>query len=96
MVRCNAKLLTVGPVTLSETVETPKGLPVITDVAKPEQAADNEISKEGRVARVKKARQEPSEMKSELLSATHIPFRAWSFRFRGTASQGRSALMKAD
>ena len=41
------------------------------------KAADIEISKEGRDARVKKGPAEPSEPESELHSATHIPFRAW-------------------
>ena len=41
------------------------------------KAADIEISKEGRDARVKKGPAEPSEPESELPSATHIPFRAW-------------------
>ena len=41
------------------------------------KAADIEISKEGRDARVKKVPAEPCEPESELHSATHIPFRAW-------------------
>ena len=60
-------------VTLSKTVESPKGLPAIADVAKPVQAAEIEIGKEGRAARVKKATAEPSALESELHSATHIP-----------------------
>ena len=77
MVRCAAKSSTVSPVTLSETVGSRKGVPAIADVAKLVQAADIEIRKQGRDPRVKKAPAEPSELESELLSATHIPFPAW-------------------
>ena len=66
-------------VTLSETVESPHRLPPIADVANPVKAADIEVSEDGRDARVKKAPTEPSELESELHSATHIPFRAWCF-----------------
>ena len=76
MVRCAAKSSTVSPLTLSETVESPESLRAIADVAKPVQGAGNEISKGDRDARVKKAPAKPSELESELHSATHTPFRA--------------------
>ena len=66
-------------VSLSQTVESRQGLPKIAGVAKPVKAVDIEINKEGRDARVKKTPEEPSELESELHSATHIPFRAWYF-----------------
>ena len=77
MARCAAKSSTVSPVTLSETVESPQGLLAIADLAKPVKAADIEISKEGRDARVKNASAESSELESDLHSATRIPFRTW-------------------
>ena len=77
MVRCTAKSSTVRLVTLSKTVESPTVFPAIVDVAKPVQATDTAISKEGRSARVKTAPVESSELESELHSATHSPFRDW-------------------
>ena len=64
--------------TLSETVESPKCVPAIANVAKPVPTADIEFSQEGRAARMTKPSAELDELESELHSATHIPFWAWS------------------
>ena len=65
MVRCAGVSSTVSPVRLSETVESPQGLPAIADLAKPVEAAGVEISKEDRDVRVQKAPAESSELESD-------------------------------
>ena len=81
---------------MSVAVGSLKRLPSIADVANPVQAADIEISKEGRAARVKKVPTEPSEQESEPHQATHIPFPGVVLSLRDVASEGRSSLAKAD
>ena len=89
------KSSTLSPVTVSETVESPQGLPTIADVAKPVKAAGIEIIKESRDARVKKAPAEPSELERVALSEKHS-VSSLLLSLRGITNKRRSVLAKAD
>ena len=78
MARCGANCpVAVAPVSPTETAESSKDFPQITDVAEPVKLADVEASKQSREARVKKAPTESEAVEAALHAATHIPSWAW-------------------